>query len=337
MTKLPFDLQNRTMASVYPKGGRPALDAVPRSFSFVLNVARLRNLSSNAALLAPGHKLRKATEVEIEAIRDVLTTIAAASDFGPWQRGKPIVTGKKTTYAKIPARQWRYFVIAFTGSNDTSSQIERTLSITPLELKIGFTLLREAFPNAPMLIFSPARLFAQVQRAMHGKMPFLDVTAGDVRNIRLLNDQLQRYDFEPSNLKRLMEQMLDSDALPYDSPLRFLGYFAILESMLTHQPKKTDTIDSITRQVKQKVVLLNNRWQTPIDYSPFEDKKPETIWSAMYSYRSTLAHGGKPDFKDELRLLKDHDRALELLTRTVKSILRQAVIEPQLLFDLRNC
>ncbi len=78
MTKLPFDLQNRTMASVYPKGGRPALDAVPSSFSFVLNVARLRNLSSNAALLAPGHKLRKATEVEIEAIRDVLTTIAAA-------------------------------------------------------------------------------------------------------------------------------------------------------------------------------------------------------------------------------------------------------------------
>ena len=337
MTKLSFDLQNGTSAVVYPKGQRPAFYAVPHSFSFVLNIARLKNISSDAALLASGHKLRRATEVEMAAIREALTTFAATSSFSAWQSGKPIVTDNKTTYSRIPARQWRYFVIAFTGSNDIVSQLERALSIAPLELKIGFTLLREAFPTAPMLIYSPARLFTQVQRAVLGKLPFLDVTAADVKNVRLLNDQLAKYDFEPSNLKRLMTQMLDSDALPHSSPLLFLGYFAILEALLTHQPKMTDTIDSITRQVKQKVALLNNRWQMRIDYNPFENKKPEAIWAEMYSYRSCLAHGGEPDFKVKLKSLKSHDRALKLLTQTVKSVLRQAVIEPQLLFDLRNC
>ncbi len=139
------------------------------------------------------------------------------------------------------------------------------------------------------------------------------------------------------NLKHLTEQLLDLDALPYKSPLLFLGYFAILESLLTHQPKQTDTIDSITRQVKQKVMLLDNRWQPRIDYSQFGGNKPETIWTTMYSYRSCLAHGREPDFKGNLQLLGNTDRALELLKQTVKSVLRQALLEPQLILDLQNC
>jgi len=107
--------------------------------------------------------------------------------------------------------------------------------------------------------------------------------------------------------------------------------------LLTHQPKKTDTIDSITRQVKQKVLLLDNRWEPRIDYSAFAECKPDKIWSKMYDYRSCLAHGANPDFKKDLHQLGDPDRPLKLLKQTVKSVLRQAVIEPQLILDLRNC
>ena len=122
-----------------------------------------------------------------------------------------------------------------------------------------------------------------------------------------------------------------------DSPLLFLGYFAILESLLTHQPKPADTIDSITRQVKRKIILLDNRWQPRIDYSPFPKSAPERIWSVMYSYRSCLAHGGDPDFKKELHLLVDGNSALRLLRQTVKAVLRPTLVEPQLILDLRNC
>src|SRR5262249_45744081 len=131
--------------------------------------------------------------------------------------------------------------------------------------------------------------------------------------------------------------MLDLEALPHQSPLCYLGYFGILESLLTHQPRKTDTIDSITRQIIKKVALLDNRWKPRIDYGPFKGAKPETVWSAMYSYRSCLAHGGKPDFKNELQLLDNHEVALALVKQTTKSVLRQSLLESQLIADLRNC
>jgi hypothetical protein len=76
-----------------------------------------------------------------------------------------------------------------------------------------------------------------------------------------------------------------------------------MESLITHPPRPTDTIDSITRQVKQKVMLLDNRWQPRIDYRSFGENRPDTIWKTMYSYRSCLAHGAKPDFKGDLQLL----------------------------------
>jgi hypothetical protein len=84
-------------------------------------------------------------------------------------------------------------------------------------------------------------------------------------------------------------------------------------------------------------MLLDNRWQPRIDYSPFPESKPETIWATMYAYRSSLAHGVEPDFKSDLQLLRSSNRALVLLKQTVKGVLRQALIEPQLIRDLRNC
>jgi hypothetical protein len=335
-----LDFESTDSATIYPKGNRPALE-VGRSFSFLLNVGGLVDPPDGKAFsVAPGNELRRANKAEIAAVKDVLPDFAAQTTWGAWQYGAEIpMKDGGTTYAHIPEDQWRYFVISFDGSNSTSTQIERALSIAPFELKIGFTLLREVFrgSGAPTLIYHPARLFSQVKRLSGGKLPFVDVTEPNVKSIRLLVNQVRTFNHPSLNLKRFLEQVLDLDALPHESRLLFLGYFAILESLVTHQPKKTDTIDSITRQVKQKVALLDNRWQPRIDYSAFGTSKPDTIWSAMYSYRSCLAHGGEPDFKNDLQLLHDHDRALGLLGQTVKSILRQALSEPQLVLDLRDC
>jgi hypothetical protein len=57
----------------------------------------------------------------------------------------------------------------------------------------------------------------------------------------------------------------------------------------------------------------------------------------MYGYRSCLAHGGTPDFKRELSGLGDPGRAMDLLKWTVKAVCRQALIEPQLIADLKDC
>lgn len=332
-------LMKGAVASIYAKGARPALE-VEHNFSFVLNIARLADQAPDATLtLAPGHELRRATNKEVIAIKDVLTNHTGEPGFGAWQNGEALKEGNKTTYSQIPKDQWRYFVIVFEDVTPTIVELERTLSIAPVELKIGFTLLHDWFPGKglPALIYHSGRLGSQVRAAGANKLPFFELTSAVVESIRFLHEQYRTCDQSLISTGRLVEQLLDLDALPFESPLLFLGYFAILESLLTHKPKETDTIDSITRQVKQKVLLLDNRWQPRIDYSPFPESKPSAIWSKMYAYRSAIAHGAEPDFKTDLKLLGDSSRALKLLKETVKGVLRQTLIEPQLMIDLRNC
>lgn len=57
----------------------------------------------------------------------------------------------------------------------------------------------------------------------------------------------------------------------------------------------------------------------------------------MYTYRSLVAHGGTTRFTGELRALGNHENALKLVKETVKSVLRYALDDPQLLLDLREC
>jgi hypothetical protein len=331
-------LTKGAVATTYMKGVRPALE-VEYNFSFVVNVERLADQTPDATLtLAPGHQLRRATDKEVIAIKDVLTNHIGEPDFGAWQNSHPVKEGTTTKRSQLPKDQWRYFVITFEGASPAIVEIERTLCISQVDLKIGFTLLHDWLPGAtlPTLIYHSGRLASQTFAARADKLPFLEMTSSVVEKVRLLHEKYRTRDQNLVRIDRLVEQLLDLDALPFNSPLLFLGYFAILESLLTHKPKETDTIDSITRQVKQKVLLLDNRWEPRIDYSPFLGK-PDAIWKKMYHYRSDIAHGTEPDFKGDLKLLGDSDRALKLLKTTVKGVLRQTIIEPQLMLDLRNC
>lgn len=130
--------------------------------------------------------------------------------------------------------------------------------------------------------------------------------------------------------------MLELKDLPRFSPLQILGYFAILESVLTHQPNPDDRYESITRQITQELALLNRRWQPALDYSLLGGASHEKIWTKMYAHRSSIAHGRKPDFKSQLALLKNAATANALIRDTVKRALCQAYIEPLLVGDLHN-
>ena len=206
-------------------------------------------------------------------------------------------------------------------------------------MELGFTVLRE--PGGRLgtfgLILHPDQLFHVVGAGQWDQTFFVDVTAADVIAISAIHDQLRQHDNSLINVNRLATQLRQLKALPHGTPLRFLGYFAILESVLTHAPKPNDPYDSITRQVKKKLLLLDHRWQPTIDYSPFRGTDPERLWAKMYDYRSRLAHGDEPTFTGDLAVLGKHAKALKLIKETAKAVIRQALIEPQLMVDLREC
>ncbi len=295
--------------------------------------------------LVPGYELRPATVSEIRIIKMIIAELPAdnflVNDGLFWECRWPHFGG---TIERVSQDQWRYFVIAFNGtekSAETVEDIQSAFDLSPIELERGFTG-SYGLPTQPPGTYGaasrPVMFFHILREAQSQRNSFFkDISRNDLEITKKIYLEIQQNNNTPSDVRKILSQLRELKGLPHESPLRFLGYFAILESLLTHDPKPGDPYDSITRQVQKKVALLDHRFERHIDYTPFGDTSSEKIWSRMYGYRSCLAHGGTPDFGRDLKVLIDHEHALNLLKETVKSTVVQALAEPQLLFDLREC
>ena len=213
------------------------------------------------------------------------------------------------------------------------------LTLAPVELKVAFTVVDfvSGSGSHPGGILNPLRLFHQADAARWGRLEFIDVDRFVIEELTAIHAQLGQDRNDLVDAGRYTRELQGLESLPPNSSLLFLGYFAMLESLLTHQPDPKDPLDSITRQVKSKVALLDHRLRCPLDYSGFDHVSTDKIWTKMYDYRSCLAHGGVADFGQRLAVLRDHKNALGLLKQSVKALVRHALIEPQLVADLRNC
>jgi hypothetical protein len=308
------------------------------SFAFVANVARIDGASQLE--LAPGHILRRATPDEIEIIKSGISGSKGglfSLPLLPWeQRQEP-----DGQFTELPQDEWEYFVIAFRGSNEEEVLLEQVFCIAPAELKVAF--VAASWPSGagiglPVRIYHPGRLF-QILKYPIGNLPKrLVVSPSDAEQIAILFSALKSHEGLPVQVERIAAQLLELEELRPDSTSQFLGYFGIIESLLTHRPESKDPYDSITRQVKNKIALLDHRWSPRLDYAEFAGTSSDAIWKKMYHYRSILAHGDAPDFSSgELKALGSHGNAMALLKSTVKATARLALIEPQLLADLKNC
>jgi hypothetical protein len=311
-----------------------------KPFAFVLNVSKL--MASSGVEIAPGHTLRRATNEEMQFIKDMITSLFAHHfGAGLWETRQPKSGSGK--YVRLPAKQWRYFVIEFSSENENLELLQEALAIAPYGLEIGFTLLTAALNNqaVPVCVYRPPRLFqllSALDYEVHSKQGNVRIlTEAEGQQISEVFTKLATHDHKILDLHRIIKLVLELKDLPPFSPLQILGYFAILESILTHQPNPDDRYDSITRQITQKVSLLNRRWHPALDYTSFGEATHVKVWSKMYAYRSAIAHGTTPDFKSKLSALGTADNANVLIRDAVKQTIRQALMEPELLADLHNC
>jgi len=315
-------------------------------FAFLLNLSGLPR--SNALEIIPGRILRRGNKEEIKFIKEWIK-----SQFGErfggdlWENRWPKSGSGK--YVKQPAKEWRYYIIEFSGDNKELEHLETALTISSCGLEIGFTLSQATLDKKvyPVCLYSPPRLFQSLSALSRATSPphgFANtLTKKDAEQVSMIYRKLEAHDHSIFDLHKTFKLVFELKDLPLFSPLQILGYFAILDSILTHPPAPDDRYDSINRQLKQKLALLNKRWQPPLDYANFQVQKNskksphETIWSAMYSYRSAIAHGKVPNFKSDFPVLGSEKNANVLIRDTVKKTICQALIEPQLLADLHNC
>lgn len=146
----------------------------------------------------------------------------------------------------------------------------------------------------------------------------------------------------PIAIKKTLTDFISLKEISIESSFRFLCYFSILESLLTHNKQRSASNTTVAFQLQTKLNLLNNRFENPIDYRSYF-KVPDTvnfelIIEKLYHYRSNIAHGNASDFDKDLFILKGKvGAALKFVHEVTRNVILLALKDPDLVKDLKNC
>lgn len=138
-------------------------------------------------------------------------------------------------------------------------------------------------------------------------------------------------------IRSAFDRRLELRNVPVDSPLRHLGYFIVIEALLTHAPAQGDPADTLGRQLQTTLPLLSHRMPLEIPFGDLDPNvPPRALIKALYEYRSSIAHGNEPTFTGKQAALGSRERVGEFLDVTVRRLLQQAAREPLLVTDLKG-
>jgi hypothetical protein len=257
---------------------------------------------------------------------------------------RPTPSGHHITFDVLDPSEFRYMaMLCDPGSPEPMELFYRArnaLRLMDIELPLGL-----------VTHFDPPHVTSHVSCTYEAAF-LRDLTVSD-RTVRLTNAEvgqartlvgqmlaLDANEFAP--IKHAVDLFADLDFVPNFTPLWVLGHFIVWEALLTHNPDPNDPQDSLGRQLRRCIPLLEHRLiaagEDPIDRSWAPDMKLDRIIARLYQYRSAIAHGsaymgifkkapfdaiGWPALDDWIRLM-------------TKRLLRAALREPQLAADLRG-
>ncbi len=307
-----------------------------RGFAFVPNVIRLE---PDPLQVCERLVLRSANQKEAEELGYLVGIAAAPNEFrNPWDTSLEWDREVGKGHAQVLASgETRYHVAAFENSmgNEVYQLLEASVLAKGPELELGLILL-----TGSMFGGGSARsgLRRVRKRTMFDDAAFDQLDVSDAADLVEMYAKWMAHDNDTLDLGGAVADYLGLREIPERHNLRFLGYFAILEALLTHKPKPGDPYDSITRQVTTKTALLEKRYERPFQYPDFGGMSRDKVWKRLYGLRSQVAHGGRPDFNGkEFTALGSMAKAEGVLRDTLRAVLRQGLEEPTLLVDLRLC
>lgn len=284
--------------------------------------------------LVPGHFLRRGSNDEISRIRELLQK---GEDSMMATLAYETLRTEGGAHQELPQKEWKYWFIecrdtsAFTSMNGGFQAIEEASGLTDCHLRC-----RIMFPPAGGIMYFGhlgESALDSFDLILGRSMPLSGQIAEEIPEIhKAIVSTTAKFE----EVRRSLSLFRQVSRMRVSEHLSVLGLFSVIESLLTHNPRGGE-YDSLGHQIRTKMLLLDKRFASPIDYTTFDDVPAKTVWSKLYDLRSRIAHGGQLDFKNSLKVLKDLKTSTEFLKQITKRVLRHALVEPQLILDLRNC
>jgi len=287
---------------------------------------------------------RAATDAEIILIKEHLGRVAPAFynsvPFyeGAWLESPTEGGGRKYEPTPLPRECWKYWVIAFDGSNSRVHDLEPLLRMLPVSVEYAFTVFFDQPAQQGTAAGWGVGMVNPLQMRRVDASPHPQrLDAESIARVPAFERQLAAVPEDCGFVKAALKSFNDLSCIPDASDLMIVGLFAIIESLVTHEPRKAETLDSIIHQIKNKMILLRKRYFTCVPLSDyFEPISEEAAWSKLYEYRSSVAHGSQFNFAKHSALMS-RDNVILFLRSNVKQLLLMALADPEYFADLRRC
>jgi hypothetical protein len=296
--------------------------------------------------LVQDYSLRRARNGEVEIIKCILQRATYPAPglriaYDAQIREEKTANGCIYHREPLPRSRWKYWVMAFEGDNNKVREIEYAAQLIEHDLDFGFTLFFEkagqsgkcdGFTNIPIHLVEKYTSSDEVNANA------IQVTTSELGEIRAIYNSIKSLNQECTFIDHAIKNLYSLKAVSKRSDLRIVGYFSIVEALITHQPRLNESLDSITQQVKNKMILLKKRFRRKIseqDY--FMNVSENKLWAKLYSYRSSIAHGGLADFTKTFEVLVSSNMVQNYMNEIVKELIILGLGDPVFLGDLRNC
>jgi hypothetical protein len=248
--------------------------------------------------------------------------------------------GEKGEYRILD--KWRYWIISIPEISLDTLTIDLAVELLKNDLDLGFTQsYDENYEDTRISRFhwntSRISSFFDPQN-FHEIHPAKQIKDSEIKEITENHALIKSTEKSYPILNKAQQNFSQLKSLHRQSQLVTLGYFSIIEALITHKPRLNESLDSLIHQVSTKMVLLSKKFQRRLDYdSHFGQLEKDKVWKLLYGYRSALAHGKHADFKSEFKSLKDISNVLSFLKESVKLTLLLAMKDPDFLTDLKKC
>jgi len=314
------------------------------SWSFVANKVKIE--APLPYEIVPGVVIRHATRDErTRALEKLDQLVGNTNHLGTTIRhwyefdNRPLPNNPgQTGLVRLAEPEWRYYVVEGDPNGNVFCDLHRALLLADS----GLLLCLDFMDGAE---YGGTRFNAWVLQTLFDmeslfKAPDV-ITQTALVEYSSLYARVQPFLYEPkrSEAPEIEQAIMMFDALnrlPENSTFHAIGLFAIIEMLISHNPKLEDRGDSITHQIKTKMPLLLRLFEKPIDTSQyFGPAGSDKVWSTLYSWRSCIAHGGIADFNVQLKLLRSAEVAQSFLEAIVKGLILQTTKDPQFIRDLK--
>lgn len=294
----------------------------------------------------PGHTFRQATPDEIAEIKKQLT-IATRGLAAPWAAYEGVVheerhEGSTTFHVKpLLESEWKYWVIAFEGNNADLHELELMANLLPVEFDVGFILFYEGPKQSGKQMGMSLIPLHIVEKYTSFDLSYKNAQKVTPEQLKSIGMTLQSFRQIPESfvfIKIATRNFFELRRIPATSDLIVVGLFAIIESLITHAPRLSETLDSINHQITNKIILLRKEYEQQILPSTyFQQCSEESIWKKLYSYRSAVAHGTPPDFSGSHQVLVSRECVIRFLRDNIKQLILLSIKKPEFISDLRKC